>query len=212
MPIGSATQAEVGKSDPIITRLANEDKKPFYKKPNLLYLYLMLFPTCMGIELTSGFDSQMINALQIVPYWKLCKQPRPLPQYLNLLSRSPAPKKALTPLSPDFGDPKGPLKGIIAAAYSLGAILSLPLIPIVNDRFGRRWSIFGGSVIMVIGALIQGFSVHGEPKYADAECHLPRADVLSHSRHVHHCPHDPRLRNPNLYRLRFLTHRRACLS
>jgi hypothetical protein len=80
MPIGSATQAEVGKSDPIITRLANEDKKPFYKKPNLLYLYLMLFPTCMGIELTSGFDSQMINALQIVPYWKLCKQPRPLPQ------------------------------------------------------------------------------------------------------------------------------------
>ena len=63
---------------------------------------------------------------------------------------------------PDFGHPDGALKGIIAAAYSLGAILSLPLIPIINDRFGRRWSIFGGSVVMVIGALIQGFSVHGE--------------------------------------------------
>lgn len=62
-----------GKSDPIISRLANEDKKWFYQKPNLLYLYLMLFPTCMGIELTSGFDSQMINALQIVPFWKLCE-------------------------------------------------------------------------------------------------------------------------------------------
>ncbi|EGS20242.1 uncharacterized protein CTHT_0047580 [Thermochaetoides thermophila DSM 1495] len=85
----------------------------------------------MGIELTSGFDSQMINALQIVPAWK---------NYFN--------------------NPKGALKGIIAAAYSLGAILSLPLIPIVNDKFGRRWSIFGGSVIMVIGAIIQGFSTH----------------------------------------------------
>ncbi|KAK4165492.1 general substrate transporter [Cladorrhinum sp. PSN259] len=120
-----------GKADPIVSRLANEDKKKFWQKPNLLFLYLMLFPTCMGIELTSGFDSQMINALQIVPAWK---------EY--------------------FGQPQGALKGIIAAAYSLGAILSLPFIPKVNDRFGRRWSIFGGSCIMVTGALIQGFSVH----------------------------------------------------
>ncbi|KAK0708054.1 general substrate transporter [Lasiosphaeris hirsuta] len=129
MALGTA--AEVGKSDPIITRLANEDKKRFYQKPNLLFLYLMLFPTCMGIELTSGFDSQMINALQIVDAWKLY-----------------------------FGNPQGSLKGIIAAAYSLGAILSLPFIPKINDRFGRRWSIFGGSIVMVIGALIQGFSQH----------------------------------------------------
>jgi MFS family permease len=62
----------------------------------------------------------------------------------------------------DFGDPQSSLKGIIAAAYSLGAIFSLPFIPRINDRFGRRWSIFGGSVIMFIGALIQGFSTHGE--------------------------------------------------
>ncbi len=60
-----------------------------------------------------------------------------------------------------FGNPQGGLKGIIAAAYSLGAILSLPFIGIVNDKYGRRWSIFGGSFIMVIGALIQGFSVNG---------------------------------------------------
>lgn len=73
MAIGAATTAEVGKSDPIITRLAGEDTVPWWRKPNLRFLYLMLFPTCMGIELTSGFDSQMINALQIVPSWKTCK-------------------------------------------------------------------------------------------------------------------------------------------
>ncbi|KAF9881638.1 MFS sugar transporter [Colletotrichum karsti] len=122
---------ETGAADPILTRISEEDKVPWYKKPNLRYLYLMLFPTCMGIELTSGFDSQMINALQIVEPWI---------EY--------------------FGDPQGSLKGIIAAAYSLGAILSLPFIPIVNDKFGRRWSIFGGSCVMVLGALIQGFSQH----------------------------------------------------
>lgn len=55
----------------------------------------------------------------------------------------------------------GSLKGIISAAYSLGAILSLPLVPIVNDRLGRRWSIFLGSVVMVIGSLVQGFSMNG---------------------------------------------------
>jgi sugar porter (SP) family MFS transporter len=129
MALGTA--AEVGKSDPIVTRLANQDTKRWYQKPNLLYLYLMLFPTCMGIELTSGFDSQMINALQIVPFWK---------EYM--------------------GQPKGALKGIIAAAYSLGAILSLPFIGTINDKFGRRWSILGGSLVMIIGALIQGFAQH----------------------------------------------------
>ncbi len=68
----------------------------------------------------------------------------------------------LTQPFPDFENPQGSLKGIIAAAYSLGAILSLPLVPIINNRFGRRWSIFGGSCVMLAGALIQGFSVHGE--------------------------------------------------
>ncbi|KAI4595257.1 hypothetical protein KJ359_006931 [Pestalotiopsis sp. 9143b] len=123
-----SAQGNTGASaDPIVTRLANADKIPWYRKPNLRALYFLLFPTCMGIELTSGFDAQMINALQIVPSWVEF-----------------------------FGDPKG----IISAAYSLGAILSLPLVPIVNDRLGRRWSILIGSVVMVIGAIIQGFSVN----------------------------------------------------
>ena len=64
---------EKGAADPILTRLVAEDKVPWYKKRNLRFLYLMLFPTCMCIEATSGFDSQMMNALQIVPAWQKCK-------------------------------------------------------------------------------------------------------------------------------------------
>ena len=66
-------KAETGAADPIIQRIAQEDPVPWYKKPNLRSLYFLLFPTCMAMELTSGFDGQMVNALQIVPAWQDCE-------------------------------------------------------------------------------------------------------------------------------------------
>ncbi|CAI6340973.1 unnamed protein product [Periconia digitata] len=117
--------------DPLVTRLAEEDKVSWIQKPNLRNLYLLLVPACIGIEITSGFDSQLINALQIVPAWK---------EYFN--------------------HPAGSLKGIISAAYSLGAIISLPFIPWIDNKVGRRGSIVFGSTIMVIGSIIQGLSVN----------------------------------------------------
>lgn len=66
----------------------------------------------------------------------------------------------LTYLS-DFNHPTGSLKGIIAAIYSLGAICALPFIPLINDRYGRRWCVFFGSCVMIVGAFLQGFSNGG---------------------------------------------------
>lgn len=81
--------------------------------------------------------------------------------YVSLLLKKLNLYHRLTSYLSDFGNPQGSLKGIIGAAYSLGAILSLPFIPFVNDRFGRRGSIFGGSVIMIVGAVIQGCAQNG---------------------------------------------------
>lgn len=39
--------------------------------------------------------------------------------------------------------------------YSLGAIVVLPLVPLVTDSLGRKKAILLGSVIMMIGAAIQ---------------------------------------------------------
>lgn len=64
--------AQTGSADPMIQKIAQEDPVAWYKKPNLRYLYILLFPTCMAMELTSGFDGQMVNALQIVPAWQEC--------------------------------------------------------------------------------------------------------------------------------------------
>ncbi len=60
-------------ADPVLTRVVEEDKVRWWKKRNLRYLYFLLYPTCMGIEITSGFDSQMINGLQFIDSWNKCK-------------------------------------------------------------------------------------------------------------------------------------------
>lgn len=59
-------------SDPIVSRLVSEDKVPWYKKPNLRRMYLWLFLCCMGVEMTSGFDSQLINTLQYTQSFHHC--------------------------------------------------------------------------------------------------------------------------------------------
>lgn len=59
--------------DAIVTRLVEEDKVPWYKKPNLRYMYFWLFLCCMGVEMTSGFDSQLINTLQFSQPFNKCK-------------------------------------------------------------------------------------------------------------------------------------------
>ncbi|KAL2152746.1 hypothetical protein VTH82DRAFT_5931 [Thermothelomyces myriococcoides] len=120
-------------SDNMIHRMAMEDPVPWYKKPNLRRMYLLLFPCVIGIEMTSGFDSQIINSAQLLPAWK---------DY--------------------FGHPTGAYNGILASALPLGSVIGLPFIPLVNDTWGRRWCIMFGSWIMIIGTIIQGLSINGE--------------------------------------------------
>jgi MFS family permease len=147
-------------TDPVLTRIVDEDNIPWYKKPNLRSLYFLLFPTCMGIEITSGFDSQLINTAQGINAWKKC-------QYMTV-----ALGWLLTLV--DFGhavtDPKtlkvsyalaANYKGIVAAAYSLGAICALPFVPTFSQKFGRRWAIFFGSAVSIVGAILQGCAQNG---------------------------------------------------
>jgi MFS family permease len=145
-PVGAAAAAR--QADPVLTRIVDQDQVPWYRKRNLRRLYMLLLPTCIGIEMTSGFDSQMINTVQISPQWQACKEQRVWKSGLQLTRT-------------DFNTPKGALLGIISAAYNLGAVFALPLVPYINDRFGRRWSIFLGSWIMVVASLIQALSVSG---------------------------------------------------
>ncbi|KFY22206.1 hypothetical protein V493_06775 [Pseudogymnoascus sp. VKM F-4281 (FW-2241)] len=130
-----------GMSDPILTRMVAEDKVPWYKKKNLRILYLYLFMCCMGVEMTSGFDSQLINALQITP---------PFREYFGRGYKDSDGDFAIQPN----------ILGIMSACYQLGSIFGVPVAPYLNQRYGRRWSIMLGSIIMCCGAILQCFSQH----------------------------------------------------
>ncbi|KAF9553536.1 hexose transporter [Agrocybe pediades] len=109
-----------------VAEMAKLDTVPWYKKKNLRMLYLIIFPTCIGVEMTSGFDSSMMNGLQAVDSWDAF-----------------------------YHSPRSVLLGLMSAMYSAGAIVALPFVPLVTDGLGRRRAIFLGSVIMIIGAIIQ---------------------------------------------------------
>ena len=55
-----------GGEDNLISRLIAEDKTPWYKKPNLRLLYFLMFPTCIGIEMTSGYVPHALSPLKSV--------------------------------------------------------------------------------------------------------------------------------------------------
>ncbi|KAL2174125.1 sugar transporter-like protein [Thermothelomyces heterothallicus CBS 202.75] len=135
-------KVNVGTSaDPIVTRLVQEDKIPWYKKPNLRRMYIFLFLCCMGVEMTSGFDSQLINTLQYAETFH---------KYLGNGRKDEDGNYAIEP----------GLLGFVNSCYQLGSIFAVPIAPWFAQRFGRRWSIMLGSVIMVAGAIIQGFAQH----------------------------------------------------
>ncbi|KAH6887708.1 general substrate transporter [Thelonectria olida] len=108
-----------------LTELAQQSL-PWYKSSERRRLYLLLFPACVVSYATSGYDGSMMNSLQTVSYWD------------------------------DFFDnPRGAQLGLMSAIMALGSICSTPIAPWVADRFGRRWGITVGSIIMIIGAILQ---------------------------------------------------------
>ena len=93
-----------------------------------------------------------MNGLQAVPTWDACEW-----RYLVLQTR-------LLRRATVFGHPRSTILGLLSALYSLGSICSLPFVPLVTDKWGRRFAIAFGSVIMIIGAALQTAS-------QDCACH-----------------------------------------
>ncbi|EEU33934.1 uncharacterized protein NECHADRAFT_89031 [Fusarium vanettenii 77-13-4] len=113
-----------------MAQLAGE-APPWYHSAARRRLYFLLFPAAVVSYATSGYDGSMMNSLQTVSYWD------------------------------DFFDnPRGSQLGLMSSIMSLGSICSTPIAPYVADRFGRRWGITVGSIIMIIGAILQCESVN----------------------------------------------------
>ncbi|KAI0029707.1 general substrate transporter [Vararia minispora EC-137] len=89
----------------------------------LLNLYLLI-PLLSST--VNGYDSSLINGLQILPMWQQT-----------------------------FGDPRGIPLGLISAAQMVGGLIALPVAPYFSDWFGRRFSLFLGAVVMLAGVSLQ---------------------------------------------------------
>jgi len=67
--------------------------------------------------MSNGYDGSMMNGLQTLDQWK---------NYFN--------------------NPQGSTLGLFNAIQNIGTIVALPVAPILNDRLGRRWTLFIGSI------------------------------------------------------------------
>ncbi|RFU30888.1 hypothetical protein B7463_g5467, partial [Scytalidium lignicola] len=92
-----------------VQHLASLDTVPWYRRHNLFYLYLNLIPAVLGCNMTSGYDGSVINGLQAVSAWNTY-----------------------------FGKPHGAVLGVLSAMFMFGEIAVLPIVPWINDRFGRK--------------------------------------------------------------------------
>ncbi|PVI04276.1 general substrate transporter [Periconia macrospinosa] len=113
-------------SQPEVPLTVELEKVQWMKDPGLRRLYFWAFIICIA-SATTGYDASMLNNLRILETFK---------HY--------------------FGDPQGPMLGLLTALYSIGSILSLPVTPYVADHFGRKAAMTLGCIVMITGAIIQG--------------------------------------------------------
>src|SRR5690348_6245611 len=57
--------------------------------------------------------------------------------------------------------------GRLTAMYSIGSIASLPVVPFLSDKFGRKTPITIGCIVMIIAAAVQAASM-SRPQYEGA--------------------------------------------
>ena len=123
--------------DSILAQLIEQDRVPWYNKPNLRALYALMIPVCMGVEWAIGFDSAMMASFQTIDNWAAF-----------------------------FDYPSSGRLGFIIASYALGGTITIPLGTFVGDRFGRKVSVIVGSSITGLGALIQAGAQNCECFYS----------------------------------------------
>jgi len=112
-------------------------KVEWKKSPGLRKLYFYAGVLCVA-SATTGYDGSMLNAMQFFPTWE---------EHMN--------------------NPSDVLLGRLSAMYSIGSIVSLLVVPILSDNFGRRLPIICGCIIMVLAAAVQTASIN-EPMFEGA--------------------------------------------
>ncbi|EJD51331.1 general substrate transporter [Auricularia subglabra TFB-10046 SS5] len=101
------------------------DPTPWYRRKRLVALNIWIF-ILLITSYTNGFDGDMMNGLQTLKQWETA-----------------------------FNHPTGSRLGLLGAIQNIGGLAGLPFAPYVTDKLGRRAGILLGSIIMIIGTVLQ---------------------------------------------------------
>jgi MFS family permease len=115
--------------DMLLRDAAPKLDKMWWHYPHLRKLNFFLLGAIL-VQATNGYDGSMLNGLQSLTQW-----------------------------SSYFNNPSGATLGTLSSGTTIGLIVSLPLAIYSCEKFGRRWPIIAGSVLTIVGAVIQSAAV-----------------------------------------------------
>ncbi|CEL11124.1 general substrate transporter [Aspergillus pseudodeflectus] len=107
-----------------------KDRKPWWKDWTLLKLNTLLL-CALITQIASGYDSSMLNGMQSLPQWQ---------KY--------------------FGSPTGTRLGAMTFGPTGGILISVLVSSQLCEKFGRRWPICGGSIIIIFGSILQTAAIN----------------------------------------------------
>ncbi|KAH8692331.1 general substrate transporter [Talaromyces proteolyticus] len=107
-----------------------KNRKPLYKDWTLIKLNTLLLCALLT-QIASGYDSSMLNGMQSLPQWK---------KY--------------------FGQPTGTRLGAMTFGPTGGILISVVVSSQLCEKFGRRYPICGGSLIIILGSILQTAAVN----------------------------------------------------
>ncbi|KAH8551147.1 general substrate transporter [Umbelopsis sp. PMI_123] len=104
-------------------------EKSWWHYPHLRKLNFFLLSGIL-VQATNGYDGSLLNGLQSLPQW-----------------------------DGYFNNPSGATLGTLSSGTTFGLVAFLPMSNWMCDKYGRRWPIIVGSLLTVVGAVIQAAAV-----------------------------------------------------
>ncbi|KAF8575652.1 general substrate transporter [Ramaria rubella] len=104
------------------------DAKPWYTQRRRVLLNAYIAMLLLA-NFADGYDGSMMNGLQSLSQWEEA-----------------------------FNFPRGSKLALLAVIQRVGGIAVLPILPYLADGMGRRFTVFTGAAIMVLGAIVQASS------------------------------------------------------